>query len=138
MCTRVARVGAATRMADTILGAWWDRTRGRLQPCPCPYSLASALEMPGRKLVAAPVHVTNAFGIKGGKRVVEIGVGTGFYSVEAARRVGRAGWLIGIDLQMEMLLHRRRRLEANGQGRSSCSPTPGHCPCHQVASIVYS
>jgi len=59
--------------------------------------------------------VINAFGIQGGDKVVEVGVGTGFYSVEAARRVGRAGQLICIDLQVEMLLHTRRRLEANGQ-----------------------
>ena len=136
MCTRVVRVGTATRMADTILGAWWDRIRGRLRPRPCPYSLARALEMPGRKLVAAPVHVINAFGLKGGERVVEVGVGTGFYSVEAARRVGRAGQLICIDLQMEMLLHTRRRLEANGQRAlllqaNACAlPLPSGCVDH--------
>lgn len=101
-------------MADSILGAWWERFRGRLRPRPCPYSLATALEMPGRRLVAGPRRVLDAFGVGPGRTVLEIGPGTGYYSVETARRVGPAGRLICVDLQQEMLEHARRRVEAAG------------------------
>lgn len=101
-------------MADSILSAWWDRIRGRLRPRPCPYSLAHALEMPGRRLVAAPERIMTSFGIDGGQVVVEIGCGTGFYSVEAARRVGPSGLLLCVDLQLQMLRHARGRVAASG------------------------
>ena len=101
-------------MADSILGAWWDRLRGRLQPRPCPYSLASALEMPGRRLVAHPARIVGAFGLNPGERVLEVGPGTGFYSLEAARRVGPSGRLICLDIQPEMLRETRRRMTAAG------------------------
>jgi SAM-dependent methyltransferase len=97
-------------MADTVWSAWWDRLRGRLRPAPCPYSLAGALEVPGRRLVAGPERVLTAFGIHSGERVLEIGPGIGFYSVEAARRVAPSGRLICLDIQQEMLIEARRRV----------------------------
>ena len=101
-------------MAESILYAWWERLRGRLQARPCPYSLAPALEVPGRRLVASPERVLAAFGVGQGERVLEIGPGTGFYSVEAARRVGASGQLICLDIQDGMLRESRRRLEVAG------------------------
>ena len=101
-----------TWLTPTILQAWWERLRGRLRPRACPYSLAGALEVPGRRLVAAPERVLNAFGVRAGETVLEIGPGTGFYSIEAARRVGPRGRLICLDIQPDMLQHTRRRLQA--------------------------
>jgi len=98
-------------MAESIFGAWWERIRGKLQPRPCPYSLARTLETPGRSVVAGPNKVLGAFGITLGQTVVEIGPGTGFYSIEAARRVGPSGRLICLDLQPEMLRHTREQVE---------------------------
>ncbi len=100
-------------LSPSILGAWWERLWGRLRPRACPYSLAGALEVPGRRLVAGPERVLGAFGVRAGEAVLEIGPGTGFYSVEAARRVGARGRLICLDVQPEMLQHTRRRLRAS-------------------------
>ncbi|MGE0022640.1 MAG: class I SAM-dependent methyltransferase [Hyphomicrobium sp.] len=97
-------------MTESVLYAWWERLRGRLRPRPCPYALASALEVPGRRLVAGPVKVLNAFGVMSGTRVLEIGPGTGFYSVEACRRVGTAGRVFCLDVQSEMLRDARQRV----------------------------
>ena len=99
-------------MAKTILGAWWERLRGRLEPTPCPFSAADQLEMPVRSLVASPRRVLGAFGLTEGERALEIGPGIGYYSVEAARRIGPTGRLICLDLQREMLGGTRRRLGA--------------------------
>ncbi len=68
--------------------------------------------MPGRRLVAAPERIVGAFGLRAGERVLEIGPGTGFYSLEAARRVGPSGELICLDIQPEMLRETRRRMTA--------------------------
>jgi protein-L-isoaspartate O-methyltransferase len=97
-----------------MFGAWWERLSGRLRPCPCPYSLAGALEMPGRRFFAGPRRVLHEFGVGPGVTVLEIGPGTGLYSVEASRRVGAARRLICLDVQQEMLQHTRRRVEASG------------------------
>ena len=99
-------------MAKTLLGGWWDRLRGRLQPAAFPFSQAYELDMPGRGLVAGPKRVLGAFRLKEGERVLEVGPGTGYYSVEAARRVGPSGRLICMDLQPEMLGEAHRRVEA--------------------------
>jgi len=112
--TRPLGAAVGAWLSPTILQAWWERLRGRLRPRACPYSLAGALEVPGRRLVAAPERVLDAFGVRGGETVLEIGPGTGFYTLEAARQVGPSGRLICLDLQAEMLLHVRRRLEAAG------------------------
>jgi ubiquinone/menaquinone biosynthesis C-methylase UbiE len=56
--------------------------------------------------------VLGSFGIGTGQTVVEIGSGTRFYSVEAARRVGASGRLVCLDLQQWMLERTRARLTA--------------------------
>jgi uncharacterized protein len=71
--------------------------------------------VPGRRLVAGPRRLLDASGVGAGQTVLEIGCGTGFYSVEAARRVGPSGRLVCLDLQRAMLLHTRRRMAAEGQ-----------------------
>jgi ubiquinone/menaquinone biosynthesis C-methylase UbiE len=55
-----------------------------------------------------------AFGIGSGERVLEIGPGTGFYSIEAARRVSSSGRLICLDIQVEMLRTARSSVAAAG------------------------
>jgi ubiquinone/menaquinone biosynthesis C-methylase UbiE len=102
-------------MAESVLYGWWQRLRGRLQPRPCPYSLAPALEVPGRRLVAGAEKVLADFDVRAGEKVLEIGPGTGFYSVEAARRVAPSGRLISLDVQQDMLCATRRRLAAAAQ-----------------------
>jgi ubiquinone/menaquinone biosynthesis C-methylase UbiE len=102
-------------MSKSLLGYWWDRLRGRLEPTPCPFSDAAVLDLPARALVAGPERILGAFGLRPGDRVLEIGPGTGYYSLEAARRIGETGRLICLDLQVEMLLEVRRRARAARQ-----------------------
>jgi ubiquinone/menaquinone biosynthesis C-methylase UbiE len=68
------------------------------------------LDTPLRTLVASPERVLADFGIGAGDRVLEVGPGVGYYSVEASRRVGASGRLLCLDLQKEMLLEARRRV----------------------------
>ncbi len=99
-------------MAEGLLRSWFDRLRGRLRPVPMPYSQARRLEMPGRSLVAGTARILGSFGLGTGERVLEIGPGIGYYSVDAARRVGPSGRLFCLDIQVDMLRDTRRRLRA--------------------------
>ncbi len=53
-------------------------------------------------------------GIMHGMKVVDIGAGSGFYSIEAARLAGSAGRVYAVDLQKDLL--ERLRSHAGGQG----------------------
>jgi len=53
-------------------------------------------------------------GLADGMKVVDIGAGSGFYSLEAARRVGHAGRVYAVDVQKELL--ERLRSVAAAQG----------------------
>jgi ubiquinone/menaquinone biosynthesis C-methylase UbiE len=102
------------RIVSTLVEAWWDRLRGRLQPRPCPYSLAPVLEVPGRRLVASPRAVLDAFAVVAGEVVVEIGPGTGYYTREILVHLGTSGCLLCLDVQSQMLAETRRRIQGVG------------------------
>ena len=70
-------------------------------------------------MLASPRSVVDAFGLAAGGRVLEIGPGTGYYSVEAACRIGQGGQLICLEIQREMALAVRQRLAAAGRS-SAC------------------
>jgi len=95
-----------------VARAWWDRLGGRLKPGPYPFAHAALLESPLRQIFDNPRRVLDASDLKPGQRVLEIGPGTGYYSVEVARRIGRGGRLTCLDIQREMLREARRRLHA--------------------------
>lgn len=120
-------------MAESLLRSWWARFRGRLEPVPCPYSEAAALDLPLRALVASPGRVLGDFGLRAGHRVLEVGPGIGYYSVEAARRVGPGGRLVCLDLQQPMLLEARSRVRradlAAGFIRASATQLPLASAC---------
>ena len=102
-------------MAENLIRAWWARLRGSLQARPCPYRFAWVLDMPMRAWSAGPKKIVGAFGLEMGNRVLEIGPGTGYYSIHASRLVGREGAFLALDIQLPMLLElRRRNAKADG------------------------
>ena len=97
-------------------GAWWARTH----PSACPYALRFFVEGPHpgiecEKLIAilAP---------RPGEQVLEVGPGTGYYSLDVAARLGD-GSLGVFDVQQEMLDHTMRA--AAERGVSNIEPTRG-------------
>ncbi len=116
-------------MAESLIRSWWARLRGRLEPVPCPYAEASTLDVPLRALVASPKRVLGDFGFGAGARVLEVGPGIGYYSVEAARRVGSGGRLLCLDLQEQMLREARGRVcRANLKAADFISGSATHLP----------
>ncbi len=95
---------------------WW-----RKNPSACPYSQ--------RFWVAAPHPVITRERLRqvleptAGERVLEIGPGTGYYTLDLAEWVGHDGTVEILDLQQEMLDHTIRR--ARERGLWNVNPTRG-------------
>jgi ubiquinone/menaquinone biosynthesis C-methylase UbiE len=115
-------VTAARRLAwaagGAVLGSalWW-----RANPSACPYGQRFWVEAPHPlitrerlRAVLAPVP---------GERVLEIGPGTGYYSLDVAEWVSPGGRLEIFDLQQEMLEHTMGR--ARQRGVENVVPTQG-------------
>jgi SAM-dependent methyltransferase len=75
------------------------------------YDQAGFLHQIARRLV---VHA----GVRPGMRVLDVACGTGAGLLEAARRVGPDGLVIGVDLAEPMVARAAERLRALGHGRS--------------------
>ena len=110
---RLALAGAAGLGAVAL---WWRRN-----PSACPYNQRFWVEAPhpfitrGRlRGVLAPVA---------GERLLEVGPGTGYYSMPVADRLGPSGSLDLLDVQKEFLDHALRR--ASEHGLENLRPTLG-------------
>ena len=86
--------------------SWWEALRRGYAP----HQLAWLMDNPVRRLLLSPSEFANRFQISKTDRILEIGPGSGYFSVELARRV-QGGRLELFDLQPEMLAKARRKLE---------------------------
>ena len=59
-----------------------------------------------------PIENLNKFGLTDGLKVVDLGAGSGFYTIEAAKRVGASGHVYAVDVQKDLL----ERLRSVGAG----------------------
>jgi len=79
----------------------------------CPYQLSFILDSPLRRLILSPQKLADRLHLKENFKVLEIGPGSGFFSVEAARRIPQ-GHLELFDIQQEMLEKARHKIESAG------------------------
>ncbi len=77
----------------------------------CPYQLSFILDSPLRRFILSPEKLADRLHLKKDSQVLEIGSGSGYFSVEVARRIPH-GHLELFDLQREMLEKTRRKVEA--------------------------
>jgi ubiquinone/menaquinone biosynthesis C-methylase UbiE len=96
-----ALVGAAF-----AAGMWWWRKN----PSACPYSQRVFVSVPHPLITRS--RLREILEPRPGERVLELGVGTGYYTVELALWLAPGGQLDLFDLQQEMLDHTMRRVEA--------------------------
>jgi ubiquinone/menaquinone biosynthesis C-methylase UbiE len=108
-------LGAA---AGATLGAalWW-----RKNPSACPYGQRFWVEAPHPVITRERLRAV--LRPEPGERLLELGVGTGYYSLELAEWVAPAGTLELFDLQQEFLDHVMRR--AAERGLANLVPTQG-------------
>jgi ubiquinone/menaquinone biosynthesis C-methylase UbiE len=86
-----------------------------------PHEWSVLLETPLRRFLLSPRVLADRLALSPTSRVLEVGAGSGVYSVEVARRIPR-GHLELLDLQPEMLEKARRRLAAEGLSNVGYTP----------------
>jgi len=109
----LALVGAASLRAYVA--------RQRKDPSACPYGLRFSLDLPHPSVTRS--RLREMLSTEPGQRVLEVGPGTGYYALQAARWLDPGGTLEVLDLQQEMLDHTMRR--AHALGVSNIVPTRG-------------
>ena len=104
--------------AGAVLGAalWWRRN-----PSACPYSQRFWVEAPHPFITRA--RLKEILEPQAGERILEVGPGTGYYTLPVAKWVGPAGTVDVLDVQKEMLDHTLRR--ATEDGYENVVPTLG-------------
>ncbi|HEX3241165.1 MAG TPA: methyltransferase domain-containing protein [Solirubrobacterales bacterium] len=101
-----------------VLGAalWW-----RKNPSACPYGQRFWVEAPHP--IITRERLREVLAPQPGERLLEIGVGTGYYSLDLAEWIGPEGTLELFDLQQEFLDHVLRG--AGERGLTNLVPTRG-------------
>ncbi len=84
------------------LAYWWRRN-----PSACPYSQRFWVEAPHPLITRR--RLREALQPSPGERVLEIGPGTGYYTLDLAEWVAPDGQVENLDIQQEMLDHTMRR-----------------------------
>jgi SAM-dependent methyltransferase len=107
---RLALAGGA---AAAAAAAWW-----RLNPSACPYSQRFWVEAPHPFITRE--RLREVLDPRPGERLLEIGPGTGYYTLPVAGWLGAEGRLDVLDLQQEMLDHTMRA--AGEQGVTGIEP----------------
>jgi ubiquinone/menaquinone biosynthesis C-methylase UbiE len=99
-------LGALVGAGALATALWWRRN-----PSACPYSQRFWVEAPHPLITRA--RLLEALAPSAGERLLEIGPGTGYYTLPVAELVGT---LDVFDLQQEMLDHTMRRAGEAGLG----------------------
>ena len=76
----------------------------------CPVELAPSLDNKIRRWLQNPHAILAPF-VKDGMKVLDIGCGPGFFSIEMAKMVGASGQVISVDLQQGMLQELARKVK---------------------------
>jgi SAM-dependent methyltransferase len=98
-------VAAGAAIAGAAL--WWRRN-----PSACPYSQRFWVEAP-HPLITRD-RLREILGARPGERILEVGPGTGYYTLDVADWVKPDGEVEVLDVQQEMLDHTMRRAAAHG------------------------
>jgi ubiquinone/menaquinone biosynthesis C-methylase UbiE len=109
-------LGVAAGAAVLAAALWWRR-----HPSACPYGQRFWIEAP-HPLITRD-RLRDVLEPSPGERVLEVGPGTGYYTLDAAESVSPGGQLDIFDIQQEMLDHTMRR--AGERGLTNLTATRG-------------
>jgi ubiquinone/menaquinone biosynthesis C-methylase UbiE len=112
----IRRLLALAALAVVAVAWWW-----RKNPSACPYSQRFWVEAPHPLITRG--RLREVLTPEPGERVLEIGPGTGYYTLDLAEWLGPDGTVEIFDLQQEMLDHTMER--ARERGLSNVRPTQG-------------
>lgn len=109
LALRLLQVLLLLALAAAARWLWHQYGRGG----PCPFSARWVLHLPLRGLVHPVRRTLRESHVRPGAIVLELGPGTGYFSIEAARILGPEGRLVCIDLQPDMAMALRQRLSSS-------------------------
>ncbi|MGH2994217.1 MAG: class I SAM-dependent methyltransferase [Solirubrobacterales bacterium] len=112
----IRKLQAAALLAVVAVAYWW-----RKNPSACPYSQRFWVQAPHPFITRE--RLRGILGPAPGDRVLEIGPGTGYYTLDLAEWVRPDGQVDVFDIQQEMLDHTRER--AAERGLTNVRPTRG-------------
>src|SRR5262245_24054322 len=95
----------------------WSRFSGRGT---YPHQLAVLLLFPLRRIILSPEQLVRHLHLTRTSRVLEVGPGPGFFSIDVARALPE-GRLELVDIQLEMLQKARGRLRRAGVRNAGCT-----------------
>jgi ubiquinone/menaquinone biosynthesis C-methylase UbiE len=113
---RPRHLAGAAAAATLAAALWW-----RKNPSACPYGQRFWVEAPHPIITRERLRAV--LRPQPGERLLEIGVGTGYYSLDLAEWVAPEGMLELFDLQQEFLDHVMRA--AGERGLTNLAPTQG-------------
>lgn len=113
---RARRLLAAAALATLGAALWWRRN-----PSACPYGQRFWVEAPHP--IITRERLRSVLRPAAGERVLEIGPGTGYYTIDMAGWTGPEGRIEIFDLQQEFLDHTAAR--AAERGLANVVPTQG-------------
>ncbi len=111
-----SRLGVLAGAGVLAAAIWWRRN-----PSACPYSQRFWVEAP-HPLITRD-RLRRVLRPRLAERILEIGPGTGYYSLDLAEWVGGAGRLDVFDIQQDMLDHTMER--ARERGLANVTPAQG-------------
>lgn len=113
---RAAKLGALGAVGVIAAAAWWRRN-----PSACPYGQRFWVEAPHPFITRERLRA--ALEPRAGETLLEVGPGTGYYTLPVARALHPDGTLHVYDVQQEMLDHTMR--SANDAGVANIEPRQG-------------
>jgi SAM-dependent methyltransferase len=111
---RLRKLAAAAGLAVFGAALWW-----RKNPSACPYGQRFWVEAPHPIITRS--RLREVLAPLAGERILEVGPGTGYYTLEVADWVGPEGKVEVLDVQQEMLDHTMGR--AAERSIANISPT---------------
>ncbi len=76
--------------------------------------MAAVMDHPVRRRLNDPVKTLRAAGLQAGQSVLEVGCGTGFFTIPAARLVGDTGLVHSIDVYPPAIEHVAQKVQEAG------------------------
>jgi len=99
----------------------------------------SIFETPGRDERLQVARVMDTLGITAGKAVADIGAGSGWFTVRAARRVGQSGMVYAVDINPEAVRYigdRAKKEQLENVKAVLSTPDDSHLPSQSVDSVL--
>ncbi len=105
----MAKLVLAAAAGVAAAAVWWRRN-----PSACPYSQRLWVQAPHPFITRD--RLRDVLAPDPGERILEIGPGTGYYTLDLADWAGEGGAIEVFDIQQEMLDHTMRRVAEAGHG----------------------